>query len=102
MTETIVTVIAFVGGLIAFGIGATLAIWGTSNNIGNAAGARLAGHFVAALAVCILVFSSYYITISIISDSNTLCRSAWASKIDHSHHANIIHQAVKPNNTKQQ
>lgn len=69
MMQTFIATISFSIGLLAFCAGAWLTIWATSssNHVTDVAAAKLTGYFVTVLSIIALVFTSYYITVGMLS-----------------------------------
>lgn len=95
LSQTLMATVTFSVGLLCFSAGAALAVWGTASNIGNVNGAKLAGHFVALLSVAVLVFTSYNITIGILSHESAIYRAdSQRMNMPYSHHKMQKHKDV--------
>lgn len=86
MITTFIATIAFSIGLLAFCAGSWLTIWASTNSKAtDVAAAKLTGYFVTVLSLIALVFTSYYITLGVVT-SQTIRQPITVSKSNMNKH----------------
>lgn len=98
MMQTFIATISFSIGLLAFCAGAWLTIWATSanNQITDVAAAKLTGYFVTILSIVALVFTSYYITVGVLTNAPPVSGGGkWTTMMPSSHQQMNKHNSTK-------